>query len=150
MVRVLIAERRADVVPVVAEHRRELLLGGDEQLRVLAEQVEQRAEALDRQQVRDVRALALGAVACRENAPVAAAISASSRCSAASSAAGAISTSSTSPSERCVNVENQRSDSISTSNMSTRTARSSVAGKTSSRPPRSANCPRSSTCSVRS
>ncbi len=48
-----------------------------------------------------------------------AAISASSRCSAASSAAGAISTSSTSPSERCVNVENQRSDSISTSNMST-------------------------------
>ena len=79
-----------------------------------------------------------------------AAISASSRCSAASSAAGAISTSSTSPSERCVNVENQRSDSISTSNMSTRTARSSVAGKTSRRPPRSANCPRSSTCSTRS
>ena len=68
------------------------------------------------------------------------AISASSRCSAASSAAGAISTSSTSPSERCVNVENQRSDSISTSNMSTRTARSSVAGKMSRMPPRIANC----------
>ena len=49
-----------------------------------------------------------------------AAISASSRCSAASSAAGAISTASVSPSERCVNVENQRSDSISSSNRSTR------------------------------
>ena len=82
--------------------------------------------------------------------PLAAAISASSRCSAASSAAGAISTSSTSPSDRCVNVENQRSDSISTSNMSTRTARSSVAGNTSRRPPRIANCPRSSTWSTRS
>ena len=46
----------------------------------------------------------------------------------ASSAAGAISTASASPSERCVNVENQRSDSISMSNRSTRTARSSVAG----------------------
>ena len=83
-------------------------------------------------------------------APVAAAISASSRCSTASSAAGAISTSSTSPSERWVKVENQRSDSISTSNMSTRTARSSVAGNTSSSPPRRANWPRSSTWSTRS
>ena len=57
-----------------------------------------------------------------------AAISASSRCSAASSAAGAISMLSASPSERYVNVENQRSDSISSSNRSTRIARSSVAG----------------------
>ena len=57
-----------------------------------------------------------------------AAISASSRCSGASSAAGATSTLSASPSERWVNVENQRSDSISSSKRSTRTARSSVAG----------------------
>ncbi len=57
-----------------------------------------------------------------------AAISASSRCSIASSAAGAISTSVASPRERWVNVENQRSDSISMSKRSTRTARSSVAG----------------------
>jgi hypothetical protein len=57
-----------------------------------------------------------------------AAISASSRCSAASSAAGAISTLSVSPRLRWVNVENQRSDSISMSKRSTRIARSSVAG----------------------
>ena len=57
-----------------------------------------------------------------------AAISATSRCSAASSADGAISTASVSPSDRCVKVENQRSDSISMSNRSTRIARSSVAG----------------------
>ena len=46
-----------------------------------------------------------------------------------------ISTISASPSERWVNVENHRSDSISSPNRSTRTARSSVAGNTSSRPP---------------
>ena len=57
-----------------------------------------------------------------------AAISASSRCSGASSAAGAISTSSASPRLRWVKVLNQRSESISTSKRSTRTARSSVAG----------------------
>ena len=59
VVRVLVRERRADVAPVVAERRRELLLGGDEQLRVGAEQVEQRAEAIDRQQLGDVRAVRL-------------------------------------------------------------------------------------------
>ena len=57
-----------------------------------------------------------------------AAISASSRCSGASSAAGEISTHSVSPRLRWVKVENQRSASTSMSNMSTRTARSSVAG----------------------
>ena len=139
VVGVRVGERGAHVGPVVAQRGLELLLGGDQQLGVLAEQIEQRAEALDRQQLGDVRA------ARDSPSSAAAAISASSRCSIASSAAGAISTSSTSPSERWVNVENQRSDSISTSNMSTRTARSSVAGNTSSRPPRSANCPRSST-----
>ena len=56
------------------------------------------------------------------------ATSASSRCSAASSAAGEISTRAASPSERWVKVENQRSDSISSPNSSSRTARSSVAG----------------------
>ena len=54
------------------------------------------------------------------------------------------------PSERWVNVENQRSDSTSMSNRSTRTAWSSVAGKTSRMPPRIANWPRSSTWSTRS
>ncbi len=137
VVGVRVGERGADVAPVVCERGLQLLLGGDEQLGVGVEQVEQRAEALDRQQLGDVRAL--------RTALRPAAISASSRCSSASSAAGAISTSETSPSERWVNVENQRSDSISTSNMSTRTARSSVAGNTSRSPPRSANCPRSDT-----
>ena len=41
------------------ERRRELLLGGDQQLRVGTEQVEQRAEAIDRQQLGDVRAVRL-------------------------------------------------------------------------------------------
>ena len=100
MVGVLVAERRADVAPVVAQRRRELLLGGDHQLGVLADQVEQRAEALDRQQLGDVRALAalavlaLAAARPRSSSP---ATAASSRCSSASSAAGAISTSCTSP-----------------------------------------------------
>ena len=53
----LVAERRAHVAPVVVEHRLEVLLGGDHQLGVRADQVEQRAEALDRQQLGDVRAL---------------------------------------------------------------------------------------------
>ena len=57
-----------------------------------------------------------------------AAISAISRCSGASSAAGEISTQSVSPRLRWVKVENQRSASISMSNRSTRTARSSVGG----------------------
>ena len=57
-----------------------------------------------------------------------AAISASSRYSGPSSAAGAISTRCASASDRCVKVENQRSDSTSSPNSSTRTARSSVAG----------------------
>ena len=57
-----------------------------------------------------------------------AASSASSRYSGPSSAAGAISIAVASPSERCVKVENQRSDSISSPNSSTRAARSSVAG----------------------
>ena len=59
VVGVLVFERRADVGPVVAERRRELLLGGDQQLRVGAEQVEQRAEAIDRQQLGDVRPVRL-------------------------------------------------------------------------------------------
>ena len=46
---------------------------------------------------------------------------------------------SASPSERWVNVENQRIDSISSPNSSSRAARSSVAGKTSRIPPRTAN-----------
>ena len=63
--------------------------------RVGGDQVEQLAEAVDGQQLGDVRALSSSA-----------AISASSRCSAASSAAGAISIASASPSERWVKVEN--------------------------------------------
>ena len=46
--------------------------------------------------------------------------------------------------------EKVRSDSISMSNSSTRTARSAVAPNTSRRPPRTANWPRSSTCPTRS
>ena len=53
-----------------------------------ADQVEQRAEALDRQQLGDVRPARRSSPSPPPKAPVAAAISASSRCSAASSAAG--------------------------------------------------------------
>ena len=126
VVRVGVVERRADVLPVVGERGADLLLGGDQHGRA-GREVQERAEALDGQELRDVGALAGAAVAAVSRRS-SAAISASSRCSAASSAAGAISTSVVSPSERWVNVENQRSDSISMSKRSTRTARSSVAG----------------------
>ena len=57
VVGVRVAERGAHIAPVVAEHRRELLLGGDHDLGSLADQIEQRAEALHGQQLGDVGAL---------------------------------------------------------------------------------------------
>ena len=63
VVGVLVAERRAHVAPVVAQRRLELLLGGNHQLGALADQVQQRAEALDREQLGDVRPLGLPALA---------------------------------------------------------------------------------------
>ena len=58
--RVLVVERRADVLPVVAQRRLDVLLGGDDDLRALRDQLEQRVEVLDRQQLGDVRAVLVG------------------------------------------------------------------------------------------
>ena len=65
MVGVLAGEGCADVGPMVAQRRRQLLLGCHDQLRVRLDQVEQGAEALDRQQLGDIGAplVARGAVA---------------------------------------------------------------------------------------
>ncbi len=52
-----VVERRAHVAPVVLQRRGELLLRGHQQLGVRAQQVQQRPEALHRQELRDVRAL---------------------------------------------------------------------------------------------
>ena len=52
-------EGGADVVPVVAQRRLEVLVGGDHDVGVLGQQVEQLAEAVDGQQLGDVGA-ALG------------------------------------------------------------------------------------------
>ena len=59
VMRVRVGERGADVGPMVAEHGLQLLLRGDEQLGVIIEQVQQRAEPLDGQQLGDVRAIGL-------------------------------------------------------------------------------------------
>ena len=45
---------------MVAQRRLDVLLGGDDDLRALGDQVEQRAEVLDRQQLGDVRAVLVG------------------------------------------------------------------------------------------
>ena len=50
-------ERGADVVPVVAQRGLDLLLGGEDQLRVVGQEVEQLAEVADGQELGDVRAL---------------------------------------------------------------------------------------------
>ena len=55
--RVGVVERGADVVPVVAQRRLGVLLGGEDQLGVVGQQVEQVAEVADRQQLGDVGAL---------------------------------------------------------------------------------------------
>jgi hypothetical protein len=54
VVRVGVVECRADVLPVVGERRRDLLLGGDQDGGV-GRKVEERTEALDGQQLGDVR-----------------------------------------------------------------------------------------------
>ena len=56
MVRVVVVEGRAHVLPVVGERRGDVLLGGDEDGRV-GRQVEEGLEAVDRQQLGDVRAV---------------------------------------------------------------------------------------------
>ena len=53
LVGVRVVERGADVLPVVGERGLDLLLGGDQDGRV-GREVEERAEAIDRQQLRDV------------------------------------------------------------------------------------------------
>ena len=78
--------------------------------RVGADQIEQWVEALERQQLGDV---GVDRPAPRPNRGS----SAIPRCSSASSAAGATSMRSSVSSERCVNVEKVRRDSISMSNM---------------------------------
>ena len=75
LVGVVVVEGGADVLPVVGERRADLLLGGEQDGRV-GREVEERAEALDRQQLGDVGALGLASLADSS-----AAISASSRCS---------------------------------------------------------------------
>ena len=120
VVGVLVVEAGRHVLPEVAQRRRQLLLGRDRHERVLRHQVEQLAEAVDRQHVGDVGAL-VGLAWRRRSRPARGA-------RAPSSAAGAISTRSASSSERWVKVENQVRRSTSTSNSSQRTARSSVAG----------------------
>ena len=57
MARVVVVERGADVLPVVAQRGPDVLLGGHDHLRALRDQLEQLAEVLDRQQLGDVRAL---------------------------------------------------------------------------------------------
>ena len=57
VVRVGVVERGADVVPVVAQRRLGLLLGGEDQLGLVRQEVEQLAEVADGQQLGDVRAL---------------------------------------------------------------------------------------------
>src|SRR3954470_17241963 len=54
VVRILVVERGADVLPVVGEGRPDLLVGGDDQRGVVRREVEERLEAVDRQQLGDV------------------------------------------------------------------------------------------------
>ena len=65
VVRVLVAERRAHIRPVVREHRLEILLGRDHELGLRADEIQQRTEALNRQQLGDVGAFGVRAVARR-------------------------------------------------------------------------------------
>ncbi len=57
---VLVVEGDADVGPVVAQARLDVLVGRDHDLRGVRDQVEQLAEAVDGQQLGDVRALVVG------------------------------------------------------------------------------------------
>ena len=114
-----VVEGGADVLPVVGQRGRDLLLGGDEHGGVRGE-VEERVEAVDRQQLGDVGAV----LGVRERGDL-------GRLAVLGGQLGRRARSRprrVSPSERWVKVENQRSDSISMSKRSTRTARSSVAG----------------------
>src|SRR5260370_630809 len=56
VVGVVVGERRAHVAPVVLQRGFELLLGGDQDLRLRCEQLEQRPEPIDGQKLGDVRA----------------------------------------------------------------------------------------------
>ena len=57
VVRVGVVEGGAHVLPVVAQRRLDVLVGGDHDVGVVGEQVEQLAEAVDGQQLGDVRAV---------------------------------------------------------------------------------------------
>jgi hypothetical protein len=52
-----VVEGGADVLPVVGQRRLDLLLGGDDDLGVARGEVEERLEAVDGQELRDVRAV---------------------------------------------------------------------------------------------
>ena len=54
---VLVVERGGDILPVVGERRREVLVARDQHCRV--DQLEERMEVLDREQLRDIRTLRL-------------------------------------------------------------------------------------------
>ena len=54
MAGVTVVERGTDVLPVVGERRRDVLLAGDHDRRVLRRQLEERVEVLDREQLGDV------------------------------------------------------------------------------------------------
>ena len=60
LVRVAVVERGAHVVPVVAQRGLGVLLGSEDHLRVVGQQVEQVAEVVERQQLGDVGALLRG------------------------------------------------------------------------------------------
>ena len=57
VVGVLVVEGRGHVLPVVGERRRDLLVAGDQHGRVRADQLQERVEVLDREQLGDVRPL---------------------------------------------------------------------------------------------
>ena len=65
VMRVAVVERGADVVPVVAQRRLDVLLGREHELGLVRDQVEQVAEVVDGQQLGDVRAL-VGALERRD------------------------------------------------------------------------------------
>src|SRR5438067_1596873 len=54
LVRLLVVEARADVGPPVRKRRRDVLLGGDDDVGLGRDQVEQVAKAVERQDVGDV------------------------------------------------------------------------------------------------
>ena len=120
VVRVGVVEGGADVVPVVAQRGLEVLVGGDRRCR-RARAAGRAARGSGRRAAARRRRGGSPRPRARRSRPARGARRRARRRARSRRAAP-------SPSERWVKVENQRSDSISMSNSSTRTARSSVAG----------------------